>query len=216
MKKISLSLFLVAGLITATFAQEKPVTFGVKAGLALPIQTASSMGFSYSTSSKTSFYVGALANINISSTFSFQPGLTYVGKGGKIDFSEIAEEAGFDPGDFDGLKQTINFSYLELPLNLLANFNAGTGKVFVGAGPYAAYALSGNAKVGDLKEDAVFGSGEDEIKRLEFGLNFLGGYQLNNGLNIHAGYGLGLSSLENNSSSTTKNRVFSFGLGFMF
>jgi len=215
MKKLLLSLALVTGLSAIALAQE-PVKFGVKAGLALPSQTTSAMGLSISTSSKTSFYVGAVADISLSPIFSLQPGLTYVGKGGKVDFSEMAEEAGLEPGDFEELKQTINFSYLELPVNLVANFNAGTGKVFVGAGPYAAYALSGNAKAGDLKEDAEFGSGEDQVKRMDFGINFLGGYQLSNGLNIHAGYGLGLSNLENNSNTATKNRVFSFGLGFMF
>lgn len=216
MKKLLLSLTLLTGLATVTLAQDKPVSFGVKAGLALPSQTSSSMGFSYSTSTKTSFYVGAVADFKVSPIFSVQPGLTYVGKGGKVDFGELVEEMGADPSEFGDLNQTIDFSYLELPINLLANFNVGAGKVFVGAGPYAAYALSGKAKVGDYEEDAVFGSGEDEVKRMEFGVNFTGGYQLQNGLNLHVGYGLGLSSLENSSSSKTKNRVFSVGLGFMF
>lgn len=221
MKKILLLLTLAAGLNFAANAQDKPVSFGVKAGLALPSQTTSAMGISVSTSTKTSFYVGALANIGISPIFSVQPGLTYVNKGGKIDFSEMIDEAGFDPDDFDGTqKATFNFSYLELPVNLVANFNAGEGKVFVGAGPYLGYALSGNAKVGSISEDAEFGSGEDQVKRMEFGVNFLGGYQLNNGLNLHVGYGLGLSNLSNDNSSgiksTTKNKVFSVGLGFNF
>lgn len=214
MKKLLLSFALVAGLSAATLAQS-PVKFGVKAGLALPSQTTSAMGLSISTSSKTSFYVGGVADISISPIFSLQPGLTYVGKGGKVNLSEFFDEEDESDVAFQD-DATINFSYLELPVNLLANFTAGTGKVFVGAGPYAAYALSGNAKAGDFKEDAEFGSGEDQVKRMEFGLNFLAGYQLSNGLNIHAGYGLGLSNLENNSSTTTKNRVFSVGLGFMF
>lgn len=216
MKKILLLLTLAAGLNVAANAQDKPVSFGVKAGLALPSQTGSGMGLSMNTSSKTSFYVGGVANINLSPIFSLQPGLTYIGKGGKMDFSDMAEEAGIDPEDADALKATINFSYLELPVNLLANFAAGTGKAFFGAGPYAAYALSGNAKSGDLKEDAEFGSDEGQVKRMEFGVNFLGGYQLNNGLNLHVGYGLGLSNLENSSNSSTKNKVFSVGLGFNF
>lgn len=216
MKKILLLLTLAAGLTTAVNAQDKPVSFGVKAGLALPSQTASSMGFSMSTSSKVAFYFGGVANINISPIFSLQPGLTYVGKGGKLDFSEIGEEFGLDEEQTGEMKATTNMSYLELPVNLTANFAAGTGKFFVGAGPYAAYALSGNEKAGDVKVDMEFGSGDDQAKRLEFGLNFLAGYQLQSGLNIHAGYGLGLSNLQNTSETTVKNRVFSVGLGFNF
>jgi len=217
MKKILLLLTLAAGLNVAASAQDKPVSFGVKAGLALPSQTASAMGMSVSTSSKTSFYVGAVADISISPIFSFQPGLTYIGKGGKFDFSEALDEAGIDPSMFEGAdKITFNFSYLELPLNVLANFNAGSGKFFIGAGPYAAYALSANMKAGSMKEDAEFGSAEGQNKRMEFGLNFLGGYKLNNGLNLHAGYGLGLTSVENSNDGKLKNKVFSVGLGFMF
>jgi opacity protein-like surface antigen len=221
MKKTILSLALVAALGFAANAQDKPVTFGVKAGLALPSQTSSAMGISVSSSSKASFYVGAIADISVSPIFSVQPGLTYVGKGGKLDFSEAAEEMGLDPSELEGAEKiTFNYSYLEIPVNLVANFNAGTGKFFVGAGPYAAYALSGNAKMGDEKIDAEFGSEEGEMKRMEFGLNFLAGYKLANGFNLHAGYGLGLSNLENSSSdginATTKNRVFSVGLGFNF
>lgn len=216
MKKIVLLLALSAGLGLTAKAQDKPVSFGVKAGLALPNQTASAMGLSVSTSSKTSFYVGAVANINLSPMFTFQPGLTFIGKGGKVDFSDIAEEFGFDEDDVADMKATTNMSYLELPLNLLANFAAGNGKVFIGAGPFAAYALSGNDKVGGEKVDYEFGSGDDQVKRMEFGLNFLGGYQLKSGLNIHAGYGLGLSNLQNSSNEKVKNKVFTVGLGFNF
>ncbi|MDQ8005526.1 MAG: porin family protein [Pedobacter sp.] len=217
MKRILLLLTLAAGLTTAVNAQDKPVSFGVKAGVTFPKITASTMGISLNTSSKTSFYVGGIADINISPIFSFQPGLTYVGKGGKFDIREMAEQMGADPEDLNGADAiTFNYSYLELPLNLLANFNAGTGKVFIGAGPYAAYALSANIKAGDEKIDAEFGSEDGQLKRMEFGLNFLGGYKLSNGLNIHAGYGLGLSNTENSNEGNTKNKVFSVGLGFNF
>jgi hypothetical protein len=109
--------------------------------------------------------------------------------------------------------------YLEVPVNLMLNLKTGnSGKVFVGAGPYYAFGLSANAKVGNEKEDITFGSDEDNIRRGEFGLNFLGGYQLNNGLNFHLNYGLGISSVipDQEFDVKFKNRVFSFGVGFMF
>lgn len=64
------------------------------------------------------------------------------------------------------------------------------------------------------------GSGEDEIKRGKFGFNFLAGFQLDNGLNIHGGYGLGITGVTNNPDGfgdlKFKNRVFSIGLRFTF
>lgn len=216
MKKILLLLTLAAGLNVAVNAQDKPVSFGVKAGVAFPNLSFSVMGMSASADAKTTFYVGGVADIKVSNIFSVQPGLTFMSKGTKAGGQVF--------GDEDVTVETesgsVNISYLELPVNLLANFNAGTGKFFVGAGPYAAYALSGNTKSGGTKEDINFGSSSEDMKRFDFGLNFLAGYQLTNGLNIHAGYGLGLGNLGNDNNSgfdaKVKNKVFSVGLGFMF
>ena len=211
MKKILLLLTLAAGLTTAVNAQDKPVSFGVKAGVAFPNLTFSAMGTSVSLDSKTTFYVGGIADIKVSKMFSVQPGLTFMSKGTK------SGGALFEDEDMDA---SINISYLELPVNLVANFETGSGKFFVGAGPYAAYALSGNGKSDGVKEDMPFGSNDGEFKRMDFGLNFLAGYQLTNGLNFHAGYGLGLGKIMNDESSgidvAVKNKVFSVGLGFNF
>ncbi|MGE6221375.1 porin family protein [Nubsella zeaxanthinifaciens] len=216
MKKIVLLLALSAGLGLAAKAQDKPVSFGVKAGVAFANMDFSVMGISLSMDTKTSFYVGANADIKVSELLSLQPGLTFINKGTKSSASS------FDDGGFslESEEATLNLSYLELPVNLLANFNAGSGKFFVGAGPYAGYALSGNTKSGGVKEDLTFGSGEDDIKRFDFGANFLTGYQLSNGLSINAGYSFSLGNLANDNNSgldgKAKNKVFSVGLGFRF
>jgi hypothetical protein len=47
----------------------------------------------------------------------------------------------------------------------------------------------------------------------------LGGFQFNNRLNVHAGYGLGLSSVIDDQEQMDvkfKNKVFTVGLGFTF
>jgi opacity protein-like surface antigen len=217
MKTLVLSLLTVAGLGFAASAQtNKPVTFGVKAGIAFPSMTVSSGSASVNFDSKTSFYVGGTVDFAVSDIISIQPGLTFINKGTKLNDNSISfeeEEFGTDE------EATLNFKYLELPVNVVANFKLGSGKLFVGAGPYFAYALSANGKIGSVKEDIKFGENESEFKRSDFGLNFLAGYQLNNGFNIHAGYGLGLSSILDQDVSediTFKNKVFSVGVGFSF
>jgi Outer membrane protein beta-barrel domain len=218
MKRLVLSLLTVAGLGFAASAQtEKPVTFGIKAGVAFPNMTISSSSTSVSFDTKTSFYVGGTAEFVVSDVISIQPGLTFISKGTKFNSDSFA----FEDSDFGSTeKVTLNFNYLELPVNVLANFKLnGSGKIFVGAGPYFAYALSANGKYGSMKEDIKFGENDSEFKRTDFGLNFLAGYQLNNGFNIHAGYGLGLSSIADTDLSdeiTFKNKVFSVGVGFSF
>lgn len=213
MKKLLLSLALVAGLSTAVLAQN-PVKLGLKAGLAFPNMSISAGGLSIAFDSRTSFYVGGTADFAISDVFSVQPGLTFVSKGTKFSGDE------FELGDIsaDADAATLNFSYVEIPVNLLANFKvANAGKVFFGGGPYYAFAVDAFAKSGSLKEDVDFE--EDGFKRGDFGVNFLGGFQFNNRLNIHAGYGLGLSSVIDDQEQMDvkfKNKVFTVGLGFTF
>lgn len=216
MKKTLLSLLMLAGIGYAASAQtSKPVTFGVKAGVAFPSMSISAGGTSIGFDSKTSFYVGGTAEFALSDIISIQPGLSFIGKGSKLG----GETFDFEESDLTNESATLNLNYLELPVNVLANFKVNNaGKVFIGAGPYFAYALSGNVKYGSEKEIIEFDS-NDGIKRGEFGLNFLAGFQFNNKLNIHAGYGLGLSSVIDEPSEVDvkfKNKVFSVGLGYSF
>ena len=210
MKKILLSLFAVATLTSVSMAQTNPIKFGVKAGVAFPNMTFTSSGVSASFKTNTSFYVGGIVDVPVSDIFSVQPGLTLIGKGTKLEETDGTETVAV----------RISNMYLELPVNLMANFAVGPGKIFIGAGPYYSMALSGKYKVSmggaSEEEDVTFGS-DGEFKRGDFGLNFLAGYQLKSGFNIHAGYGLGLSNISPESEgATSKNKVFSVGLGFMF
>ncbi|MNK47558.1 hypothetical protein D3C87_663700 [compost metagenome] len=217
MKKLVLSLLTVVGLSTAALAQSTPVKFGLKAGVAFPNMTFSSGSASFSYDTKTSYYVGGTVEFQLSDLVSIQPGLTFTDKGTRINSSSF----GFDNDDFfSDIDATLNFKYLEVPVNALVNFKvANSGKLFVGAGPYFAYALSANAKMGSEKEKIEF---EDSgFKRTDFGLNFLAGFQLNNGLNVHAGYGLGLSNMADDQeaqdfNASIKHKLFTVGLGFSF
>jgi len=229
MKKIFLLLALSAGLSFVANAQNKSVTFGAKAGLTFPkLATSGEEAAEFpDPQANPSFFVGGFADIAISSQFSIQPGLTVLGKGVKY------KESGTEIIDGDSYtysgSATVSTLYLEVPVNIVGRISAGSGNVFVGAGPYLGYALSGKTKSkvsvsgggmsfsDSSEEDMEFGSGEDEMKRIEFGVNFLGGYELKNGLSVNFGYGLGLSNLVNTSGDgKASNRVISVGLGFRF
>lgn len=103
--------------------------------------------------------------------------------------------------------------YLEVPLNFVYYLSVGqVGNVFAGAGPYAGYGLRVKTKEG---ADSESGSFKDaEMKPFEAGLNFLLGFKLNSGLLINGGYGLGLTKINDDGDSKSKNRVFSVGIGF--
>ncbi|WP_353139531.1 porin family protein, partial [Pseudopedobacter sp.] len=150
--------------------------------------------------------------------FSFQPGLSFQGKGYKVD----VEDEGISFTD------KVNLGYLEIPLNAVLHLPAGDGNVFIGAGPYASFGLFGKEKVESnapefesMNEDVKFGNSEDDdIAPMDFGLNFMLGYRLNSGLLFNAGYGLGLANnipkdLRENDLKY-KHKVFSISVGYSF
>ena len=221
----------IALISLSTFAQDKSgdagITYGVKAGVTFPTFSATDIR-DVTVKSITSFYVGGVVNIPVHSMLSVQPGLTLIGKGGKLPSSEQLLAG------VDFYSQVTTPMYLEIPVNLIANFEAGPGKVFVGAGPYLSFGIGGKLKpedtaFGQIVRDIKFGtnssstsaSDRKDLKSLDIGLNFLLGYQLTNGLSINGGYGLGLTNISPdtdlpNNKASLKNSVISVGLGFTF
>lgn len=208
----------------AVSAQTNSVKFGIRAGATFP-----TMSFSEDSEGtvkmKTSIYAGATADFSLGNKFSIQPGLTILGKGTKLKINGTVDLAD-DEADFDGTG-TVHLLYLEVPVNFIANFQLGNGKAFIGAGPYYAMGINGEQKIkatigygGQTEsdssyEDVKFGDNED-FKRHDMGLNFIAGYELSTGINIQAGYGLGLSNIVNDNDLKVKNRVLSVGLGYTF
>lgn len=84
MKKILLSsLLLFIGV-----AVNAQIKYGLKAGVNFANATAKSSGISFSPESITSFHITGFADIAINDKFSFQPGLSFQGKGAKLEVSE--------------------------------------------------------------------------------------------------------------------------------
>ena len=207
MKKIIL--FSAMALISfSTMAQKKggsmkgggmsDMTYGVKAGVTFPtVNISPSLPAGRSESSITLFYVGGIVDVPLFSILSIQPGLFYVGKGYKTTNTLVTPN----------VIGNTNIWYLEIPVNLVAKKELGPGKIFVGAGPYVGYAVATNGlKIGT------------DIHEIDFGLDFMLGYQLDKGLGINVAYDLGLLNINKTAGSpyTLKNSVFSVGLAYSF
>ena len=182
-------------------AQE--INFGVKAGLNLASLVGSDDLDDYDM--RTSFHFGAVAEIGISDKFSFQPELLYSAEGAK------AEESGF--------KSTLKLDYLVLPL--MAKYYLVEG-LSVEAGPQIGFLLSAKSKFegGDESETEDI---KDNLKGIDFGVNFGAGYKLDNGLNFGARYNLGLADINDfddgereSSSDKIKNGVIQISVGYSF
>lgn len=203
MKKLLLSATAVLFAFGA-FAQSPELGYGIKAGVNLPNYHFDKS--SIDTKSSTNFHITGYLDAPVASNFYIQPGISLQGKGAKIDFGNAGTI-------------TQNTMWIEVPVNAVLKFPTGeAGNFFVGAGPYAAFGISGKNKYssgyGEAESDFKFGKDETQ-KGTDFGVNFLAGYQLSSGLTLGAGYGLGLSDIAPDGFNTKQNnRVLSFSVGF--
>lgn len=211
MKKLILSAAAVLFGIGA-YAQA-PMNYGIKAGVNLPnYHFSGTNNNTYDTKASTNFHITAFLEAPITSNFYIQPGISLQGKGAKFAEYEIAGT---------NYELTQNTMWLEIPVNAVAKFYTGdVGNFYIGAGPYAAFGLSGKNKFksgGNSSDlgDFEFGKDKDQ-KAFDAGINFLAGYQLSSGLTLGAGYGLGLTDIAPNNTGSIKqnNRVLSFSVGF--
>lgn len=214
MKKILLSLG--AALLLAAGAQAQ-TSWGVKAGVNLGKYSGIEGGLEDYAKMNPSFYVTGFADLPVAANFSIQPGVSLQGKGAKYKVS----------GDIGEGTLTRNVMSIEVPVNAVYYIPVGySGSVFLGAGPYIGFNVSGKDKASGSLEDSGSGasssndlsfSGDDkDMNVIDAGANFMAGYKFNNGFLINAGYNLGLTQLVPNESNTISNRVLSFGVGFQF
>ena len=207
MKKIILSVALIAGIVTALSAQTR---FGINAGAVLANLKGEEGGEEQELDSKIGITAGIRADVALSENFRFRPGLNFVQKGGKEEFDFLGTE----------IKSSITLNYLELPLNFVYNAPAGNGKFFIGAGPVFGFGLSGKNKVEsggeEQTEDVNFGDAEDEVKSFEFAGNVLAGYECASGLYFQANYNPGFSNLSNAPDSELKTTYFGLRIGYFF
>lgn len=204
MKKYLLLLVVSIGFASISFGQ---TSYGIKAGLNFPKLTASGGGVSVNTKASTNFYFTGYVDAGIGTNWSIQPGLSLQGKGGKVN-------AFFDGNlvDNDG---TLSLLYIEVPVNFVHYIPAGSGKVFLGAGPSLGFGVTSKIKGNHRSESVSFD--DLGLNTFDLGLNFLAGYKLTQGFLINAGYSLGLTNmLKDSDGETLKNRVFSVGIGYQF
>ncbi len=220
MKKIFILAFasIIGG---SAFAQTKTtggMSYGLKAGINLPkYQFQNQGGVDPETATTTNFHVTGYLDAPLSSMFSVQPGISLQGKGGKFYENKL--------NGVNKVQDEQNTLWVEVPVNLVGHFPISGGTNFyLGAGPYAAIAVSGQRKktVGttETKTDLNFGkSTTDDLKKADLGLNFLAGIQLVNNFNVGAGYGLGLTDLrptQTGGQGKQTHRVLSFSVGYAF
>jgi opacity protein-like surface antigen len=200
------------------------ITYGVQAGASIAnwkgdaLQSLTKVvdltrGF-INTKSKTGFTAGVYANIPISDKFSFEPGLQYTQKG-----YTLQGDLKIDALKFLGTNATakVEAQYIDVPLIIKAEVVKGLS---IYAGPQFSYLVKNNLHVNaGLLGISLYNNKIDltnNFNRVDIGLAGGIGYQLNNGINIRAGYDYGLSKLDKNNNVKAYNRVVKLSVGFTF
>lgn len=196
MKKIILSLGLLAGVVSAANAQE--ARFGVKAGIGL----ASVSGDGASSGDKKNLVVpsaGVMADISFSDLISFHPELLFSQKG-------IRYESGAN------YAQT-RLSYLDLPLLLRVKADG----LFFEAGPQVGFLIGEKDEINIQGLGSSTSNSTNGTRKVDVGYLVGVGYQLPMGVEFGVRYNGGISDLSDPSgSSKVRNSVFQLQLGYLF
>jgi len=149
------------------------------------------------TSSLTGFPIGISADIPVSGSFYLNSGLLFIKKGTGADIS-LAEEK-------------IRVRYLEIPVNIMYKFDFVTWKLFAQAGPYVDIGMYTRIKQENDKEKVKLGPESDEFKRMDYGINFGSGIEIDP-VQVGISYGFGFVNVSNFSSETLRNRIFTISV----
>ena len=193
MKNLIISCLLLF-VIQSSFAQN----IGIRGGLNLANGTTKNDSFTLDTETKTGFQLGLTLEAPISDVLYFNTALLYSAKGYKFNF---------------GASFNASLNYIEIPLNIEYKEKVGNVSLFAEAGPYIGIGVAAKVKTGNTTQDIDFGSDNDELKRMDAGLNFGAGVELDK-IRIGFNYGLGLVNLENEDDVVTKLRNFAIFVGY--
>jgi len=216
MKKALLTLFSIVSVTIAAKAQDdKLVTLGIRAGgnyttITGKNATGDNLDYDY----KVGYHAGITADLYVFEGFYLQPALIYSTKGARKETSLV--------------KETHEVSYVELPVNILLKLGLGNGKLLLGAGPYAGYGIGGDRKetTGSLTihhknkfknnltaQDVI--DRYNVLKRWDYGVNALAGYEFEGGFNFQLNAQLGLNDLypTNEYLQADKSSIKHFGVG---
>ncbi|MFA0961492.1 porin family protein [Roseivirga sp. BDSF3-8] len=199
MKKIFL-VVAIAFMAVAT-ANAQDASFGLRGGVNIASLNGDDAG---DLDSKIGFHVGGFAQFALSDMVVLEPNVLFSLKGASAE-TEIFGTT---------VEESINLSYIDVPV--LARIYVAEGfNVFVG--PRLGLNLGGTYKAeadGESEEEDI-----EDLRTLTLGLNAGLGYELPSGLNITAGYDLGLSSIFEDVEGETadiKNGVIQVSVGYKF
>ncbi len=203
---------MIAGMALFLFgtSQAQEVTFGVKTGLNL--KTLYGDGMLVDIGYTPGFMIGGFAQIPISSKLFLQPELMYSTQGASDD-----AEAEVFPDVFQKVEESINLSYINIPILLDYHF---TENICIKSGPQLGLLMKSQIEKDDFGIDIT-----EYSNRIDFAWVLGSGYELESGIFFDLRYNLGLRHIFEEagegedgiqSEGDVKNEVIQMAVGYHF
>lgn len=212
--------FLAVTALLVTSAAMAQINFGVHTGVNFSSAKATGSGQSSDGKILVGFHAGVTADIALTPELHAMPMLQFIQKGTKVKDEQTLLGQTFKA------EGTTTINYIQLPLNIVYNFDLGeSAKFFVGTGPSFAYGVSGKLKLstssllGTQTTDRKINFGgdqNDDSKPFDLGWNGLAGIKFNNGFAVMLNYTHSLSNLSPADNSSYKGRSFGLTLNYFF
>lgn len=197
---LGLSILMTTGLVTVN--AQTPINYGVKAEANMSNFLLTDLD-NQSSTMKLGPTLGGFMNIGVHENFSIQPEVMLFYRQSKMKTGSVK----------DDFRQW----GMQVPVYFLGQTYTNNGKFYAGVGPYLG--LGFDAKYKDADKDLYKKvNGKTDMNRWDFGLGALVGYELSNGVQVNAGYQLGLidqlDALKDDASM--RNQAVSLGVGYRF
>ena len=197
---LGLSLLMTTGLVTVN--AQTSINYGVKAEANMSNFLLTDLD-NQSSTMKLGPTLGGFMNIGVHENFSIQPEVMLFYRQSKMETGSVK----------DDFRQW----GMQVPVYFLGQTYTNSGKFYAGVGPYLG--LGFDAKYKDADKDLYKKvNGKTDMNRWDFGLGALVGYELSNGVQVNAGYQLGLidqlDALKDDASM--RNQAVSLGVGYRF
>ena len=212
MKKMILSVALIIGLGTVNMSAQtllERLKFGIKteantSGFLLNDMNnmKSKLGFGVS--------IGGFGSIEFNENFAIREDILFHYKNSVMEDKTTGKETDYQ------------YFGVEIPLYAVGQFALGSGKAFVGIGPYFGFGIDARYKVDgadDIKlYDEIGNTSKSNMQRLDVGAGLMLGYEFSNKLQINAGYKVGFRDAldAEKSNATMLNETISLGLAYSF
>ncbi|MFI5134453.1 MAG: porin family protein [Chitinophagales bacterium] len=207
--KNSIAFLILIFIYSASLAQN--ISYGPEAGLNLNFVSAKKpepdgkiKGFPGA-----GFQFGGFADYLFTEEFSFHPQLVF-------SYQSVAAEP------YPDNKVNGHIFYLKIPLDVFYHSSLADGKIFFGMGPFVAVALGGSYKLKftGSNESIPISFGNDslqnDVKRLDAGIQFIAGYHLNDQIALSLNFDLGIPDVSSADNVKAHSRSIGISGAYIF